>query len=286
MLESNTCQHAKQVKEASPLKRRPRGGNVRLTNHKTRSKWFQARSSWPVREAPVNRLVARTQRELRRVWLPAKDVDIGMGMCRSRERRWPSHEHRLSPETSGASLDWRRRRRRLAQSDGGRMWKSCWNDQDVLNIGSLAIDERNPEIIYCGTGEANLSSDCYPGVGLYRSTDAGKYLETACFIESHRNPARHRGHRDRSVRLETFLIGGVGFDEVSAEEDSLGGIYASDDSGESWQRETFISTSELLVPFSCFPSGEAWRRSSRLSPNKDRAAASGVQLMVAKSGIN
>ena len=31
--------------------------SVRLTSHKARSRWFQARASWPVREAPVNRLL-------------------------------------------------------------------------------------------------------------------------------------------------------------------------------------------------------------------------------------
>src|SRR5258707_15498982 len=30
---------------------------IRLTSHKARSRWFQARASWPVREAPVNRLL-------------------------------------------------------------------------------------------------------------------------------------------------------------------------------------------------------------------------------------
>ena len=34
------------------------------------------------------------------------------------------------------------------------------------NIGALAIDPTNPNILYCGTGEADLSADSYPGVGL------------------------------------------------------------------------------------------------------------------------
>ena len=31
--------------------------SIRLTSHKARSRWFQTRASWPVREAPVHRLV-------------------------------------------------------------------------------------------------------------------------------------------------------------------------------------------------------------------------------------
>ena len=58
-------------------------------------------------------------------------------------------------------------------TDAGQTWQSFWSDQEILNIGSIAIDEKNPNLIYCGTGEANLSLDSYPGVGIYRSTDGG-----------------------------------------------------------------------------------------------------------------
>ena len=36
--------------------------SIRLTSHKARSRWFQSRASWPVREAPVNRLLRERQR--------------------------------------------------------------------------------------------------------------------------------------------------------------------------------------------------------------------------------
>src|SRR5882672_9437799 len=31
--------------------------SIRLSSHKARSRWFQTRTTWPVREAPVNKLV-------------------------------------------------------------------------------------------------------------------------------------------------------------------------------------------------------------------------------------
>src|SRR6266849_1511501 len=48
--------------QPGPRKKRAKGGVVRLTNHKARSRWFQTRSSWPVREAPVHRLVRERAR--------------------------------------------------------------------------------------------------------------------------------------------------------------------------------------------------------------------------------
>ena len=35
---------------------------VRLSNHKPRSQWFQSRSAWPKREAPVHTLMRERER--------------------------------------------------------------------------------------------------------------------------------------------------------------------------------------------------------------------------------
>lgn len=225
--------------QESSQKRRKRP-NIRLTSHKARSKWFQARSSWPVREAPVNKLVRERERAQKR--LAATDVDakwecVGpydVGGRVTSIACHPKHPDRLWIGAAGGGV-WH-------SPDGGRKWSSCWNDQDVLNIGALAIDQHNPDIIYCGTGEANLSSDCYPGVGLYCSNDAGLSWQ---LLASSNRTGIPRGIG--VIAIDPFdskhlLIGGVGFAEVSAEDNSLGGLYTSNDGGVGWQRETFIST--------------------------------------------
>ena len=156
----------------TPAKKKTKGGAVRLTNHKTRSKWFQARSSWPVREAPVVRLMrerARVSESLAAAEVESEWECVGPNNIGGRVTSIVSHPgdpRRIWIGAAGGGV-WH-------SSNGGRKWERCWSDQDILNIGSLAIDERNPDIIYCGTGEANLSSDCYPGIGLYRSTDGGQ----------------------------------------------------------------------------------------------------------------
>ena len=58
-------------------------------------------------------------------------------------------------------------------SDGGAGWRSCWPCWASPNIGALAFDASDPDVIYCATGEANISPDCYPGNGLYISRDGG-----------------------------------------------------------------------------------------------------------------
>jgi len=59
-------------------------------------------------------------------------------------------------------------------TDGGITWKSVWDDQPVSSIGSLAIASSNPNVIYVGSGEANIRGNAAAGNGIYKSLDAGK----------------------------------------------------------------------------------------------------------------
>src|SRR5260221_9398172 len=59
-------------------------------------------------------------------------------------------------------------------SDGGVHWKSVFDDQPVSSIGSIAVAASDPNVVYVGSGEANIRGNVQPGNGIYKSTDAGK----------------------------------------------------------------------------------------------------------------
>jgi photosystem II stability/assembly factor-like uncharacterized protein len=59
-------------------------------------------------------------------------------------------------------------------SDGGLNWKSIFDDQPTSSIGSLAVAPSDPNVVYIGTGEANIRGNVSPGAGLFKSEDAGK----------------------------------------------------------------------------------------------------------------
>jgi photosystem II stability/assembly factor-like uncharacterized protein len=58
--------------------------------------------------------------------------------------------------------------------DGGVNWKSLMDDQPTSTIGSLAIAPSDPNVLYVGSGEANIRGNVEVGNGIYKSTDAGK----------------------------------------------------------------------------------------------------------------
>lgn len=58
--------------------------------------------------------------------------------------------------------------------DGGLTWKPIMDSQPVSSIGSLAIAPSNSNVIYVGSGEANIRGNVAAGNGIYKSVDAGK----------------------------------------------------------------------------------------------------------------
>ena len=156
-----------------PKKKRRHGVPApRKTTHKKRSVWFRARVTWPLREAPITALVR--ERTLYSVSMPPHPgkteweivgpTNVGGRMtcavCA------PNRPETIWAGAAGGGV-WK-------SDDGGQHWRALWHREATLNIGSLAIDPTNPATLYCGTGEANLSANSYPGVGIYRSLDGGE----------------------------------------------------------------------------------------------------------------
>lgn len=59
-------------------------------------------------------------------------------------------------------------------SDGGITWKPIFDDQPIASIGAIAVAPSDPNVVYVGSGEANIRGNVAPGNGIYRSTDAGR----------------------------------------------------------------------------------------------------------------
>jgi photosystem II stability/assembly factor-like uncharacterized protein len=58
--------------------------------------------------------------------------------------------------------------------DAGITWKPIFDEQPIASIGSIAVAPSNPNVVYVGSGEANIRGNVQPGNGIYRSLDAGK----------------------------------------------------------------------------------------------------------------
>jgi photosystem II stability/assembly factor-like uncharacterized protein len=57
--------------------------------------------------------------------------------------------------------------------DGGQSWTSLFEKEATLSIGNIAVYSKDPNVVYVGTGEANIFRASLPGVGVYKTIDGG-----------------------------------------------------------------------------------------------------------------
>jgi photosystem II stability/assembly factor-like uncharacterized protein len=205
----------------------------RISTHKQRAEWFQDRAAWPWREPPIRKLVRERWRAARIPILPGYAECECVGPTNIGGRITSMTVHPDDPDSiivgaAGGGL-WK-------SANAGRTWKPLWHKRD-LNIGSLARDPSDPDVIYCGTGEANLSADSYPGVGLYRSTNNGRTWRRWATSTKTGIPTRIGTIAVDPFDRRHILLGGV-----SSSDFLPAGLFYSEDMGRTWTRHAFIST--------------------------------------------
>ncbi len=59
-------------------------------------------------------------------------------------------------------------------TNAGRTWAPVFDSQPIGSIGAIGVAPSNPNVVYVGTGEADMRSQISYGNGVYKSADAGK----------------------------------------------------------------------------------------------------------------
>jgi photosystem II stability/assembly factor-like uncharacterized protein len=59
-------------------------------------------------------------------------------------------------------------------TNSGRTWAPIFDSQPIASIGAIGVAPSAPDVVYVGTGEADMRSQISYGNGMYKSTDAGK----------------------------------------------------------------------------------------------------------------
>jgi photosystem II stability/assembly factor-like uncharacterized protein len=114
-------------------------------------------------------------------------------------------------------------------TNAGRTWSPIFDGQSVASIGAIAIAPSNPEIIYVGTGEADMRDSIQFGDGMYKTTDGGKTW-THIGLESTRQIGRVIVHPRDPNTVYVAALGHVYGPNADR------GVYKSTDGGATWQK--------------------------------------------------
>jgi photosystem II stability/assembly factor-like uncharacterized protein len=59
-------------------------------------------------------------------------------------------------------------------ADGGHTWKPVFDEQPTSSVGAIAVAPSDPNVVYVGSGEANIRGNVAAGNGIYKSADGGR----------------------------------------------------------------------------------------------------------------
>ena len=120
--------------------------------------------------------------------------------------------------------------------DGGENWESIFDAQVFNSIGDIAIDPRNTDIIYVGTGDPNIPGRAFIGDGMHKSTDGG---DTWTSIGLEEQVIISRVAID-PTDSDVLYVSSMGLPYTK--NDSRG-LFKSTDGGETWTKPFFYSDS-------------------------------------------
>ncbi|MFK7847210.1 MAG: WD40/YVTN/BNR-like repeat-containing protein [Rhodothermales bacterium] len=119
--------------------------------------------------------------------------------------------------------------------NGGSAWTPVFDEQPTQNIGALAIQQDDPNVIWVGTGEGNPRNSMNLGMGIFKSTDAGATWQ---HLGLEATKTIHRILIDPNDP-NTVYVGAMG-DPFSPNEDR--GLYKTTDGGIHWEKILFSNT--------------------------------------------
>jgi photosystem II stability/assembly factor-like uncharacterized protein len=119
-------------------------------------------------------------------------------------------------------------------TDGGLNWKAIFTHEATSSIGAVAIAPSNPNLVWVGTGEANIRNDVLPGAGVYLSSDAGKSWR--------RMGLQNVGQIGRIVidphDPDHVVVAALGQEWTP---NAQRGVFVTTDGGKSWRKSLYVN---------------------------------------------
>ena len=139
---------------------------------------------------------------------------------------------------------------------GGGIWKTTNAgasfkpvfDKYCQSIGAIAIDQKNPKVVYAGTGESNMRNSVSIGNGFYKSTDAGSNWSKTGALDSTEHIAKIAIDPSNSNTLYVAAPGPLWSDSKHR------GLYKSIDAGKTFEKILYISDKAGCADISIDPS--------------------------------
>ena len=112
--------------------------------------------------------------------------------------------------------------------NAGRTWEPIFDAQPVASIGAVAVAPSDADVVYVGSGEADMRSDISYGNGVYKSVDGGATWTRVGLVETRQIGQVVVDPHDPKLVYVAALGHGYGPNEER-------GVFRSKDGGASWK---------------------------------------------------
>lgn len=113
-------------------------------------------------------------------------------------------------------------------------WEPIFDQAPSTTIGDVAVAPSNPDIIWIGTGEANIFRSSQAGVGIYKSTDAGKTWRHMGLADTYTIPRIVIHPQNPDI----VYVAASGHEWTNNTER---GVYKTADGGQTWEKILYIN---------------------------------------------
>ncbi|HEX9902475.1 MAG TPA: hypothetical protein VGB72_06400 [Acidobacteriota bacterium] len=131
--------------------------------------------------------------------------------------------------------------------NGGLTWTPVFDGQPVSSIGAIAIWQKNPEIVWVGTGEAAPRNSVSVGRGVYLTLDGGKAWKLAGLDKTEKisDIIIHPDNPD------VVLVGALGATWGDSPER---GVFKTADGGKTWRKVLYVDEKTGVADMALDPS--------------------------------
>ncbi len=159
--------------------------------------------------------------------------------------------------------------------NNGTTWKPIFENESTFSIAVVTVSDKDPNLVWVGTGEPHMARSSFAGTGVFKSTDAGKTWQ---------NMGLHDTHHIGRVLIDpenpdVVYVAALGHQYTYNEQR---GVFKTTDGGKTWNKVLYISDKVGVVEVAMDPSDNktlyavAWERDRKAWNNVDAGPGSGL----------
>lgn len=159
--------------------------------------------------------------------------------------------------------------------NNGTTWEPIFENESTFSIAVVTLCEKDPNLVWVGTGEPHMARSSFAGTGVFKSTDAGTTWQNMGLHDTHHIGRVLIDPNDSNI----VYVAALGHQYTYNEQR---GVFKTTDGGKTWKKVLYISEKVGVVELAMDPSDNqtlyavAWQRDRKAWNNVEAGPGSGI----------